>query len=156
MPVIVVGADTPHGPAIIEALLAREGQVRAFVTDEDAADRLRGLGVHVATGDVSDASHVEGASIQCFSAVLVTTAAVDDRERAFATRDVDALRGWADAIRSSAVRRAIWVLDEAHRDWDPPGGTPERAILRLPDDLEGLAEAVARLDDAAELGSTED
>lgn len=149
MPVIVVGADTPHGPAIVEALLAREGQVRAFVTDDDVADRLRALGVHVAIGDVSDASHVEGAAIQCFSAVLVTTAAVDGRERAFAAEDLDALRGWADAIRSSEVTRAIWVLDEAHRDWDPPDVTPERAIVRLPDDADGLAEKVAKLDDAA-------
>ena len=149
MPVIVVGADTEHGPAIIEALLDRAGQVRAFVTDEQAAEDLRARKVHVALGDVSDASHVEAASTRCFSAVLITTAAVDDRERSFARSDRDVLAGWADAIATSAVTRAIWVLDDAHADWDPPDVTPERAVLAV--GRAELADEVARLDDAATL-----
>ncbi len=149
MPVIVVGADTPHGPAIVDALLDREGQVRAFVTDEPTAERLRGQKVHVALGDVSDASHVEAASTRCFSAVLLTTAAVDERERSFARSDRDVLAGWAGAIGTSVVTRAIWVLDPAHADWDPPNATPERAVLAL--DHPDLVAEVARLDDAATL-----
>ena len=35
MPVIVVGADTEIGLASIDGLLARQGEVRAFVTDSD-------------------------------------------------------------------------------------------------------------------------
>ena len=149
MPVIVVGADTEHGPAIIDALLDRAGQVRAFVTDEREAERLRAAKVHVALGDVSDASHVEAASTRCFSAVLVTTAAVDDRERSFARTDLEVLAGWADAVGASAVTRAIWVLDGAHAGWDPPDVTPERAVLAVgaPD----LAAEVARIDDAASI-----
>jgi uncharacterized protein YbjT (DUF2867 family) len=149
MPVIVVGADTEHGPAIIDALLDRAGQVRAFVTDEEEAERLRAAKVHVALGDVSDASHVEAASTRCFSAVLVTTAAVDGRERSFARSDDEVLRGWAQAIGASSVTRAIWVVDDAHTGWDPPDVTPERAVLTIghPD----LAAEVARLDDAASI-----
>ena len=151
MPVIVVGADTPHGAEIIDALLDREGQVRAFVTDPDTAAGLRAKKVKVALGDVSDASHVEAASTRCFSAVLLTTAAVDDRERAFARSDVAVLEGWADGIGSKGVTRAIWVTDEAHADWDPIVTTPEHVVLRLPAATEGLAAEVARLDDVAEL-----
>ena len=151
MPVIVVGADTPHGADIVDALLDREGQVRAFVTDPDIARGLRAKKVKVAEGDVSDASHVEAASTRCFSAVLLTTATVDDRERAFVQQDLAVLDGWAEGIGSRGVTRAIWVLDEAHADWEPPTTTPDHVVLRLPDAAEGLAAEVARLDDAAQL-----
>ena len=53
MPVIVIGADTILGDALIDALLTREGEVRAFVTDPDRGLALKGRGVKVATGDVS-------------------------------------------------------------------------------------------------------
>jgi putative NADH-flavin reductase len=151
MPVIVVGADTPHGSDIIDALLDREGQVRAFVTDEAVAADLKAKKVKVATGDVSDASHVEAASTRCFSAVLLTTAAVDDRERHFAPSDLAVLKGWADGLDAKEVTRAIWVLDEAHADWEPPERTPDHVVLHLPAAIDGLAAEVARLDDAAEL-----
>ncbi len=151
MPVIVVGADTPHGADIVDALLDREGQVRAFVTDPDVAAGLRAKKVKVAEGDVSDASHVEAASTRCFSAVMITTAAIDERERAFARSDTDVLEGWAGGIRTKDVTRAIWVTDEAHADWDPPVVTPEHVVLRLPGATDGLAAEVARLDDVAEL-----
>ena len=92
MPVIVIGADTPGGEEIVSRLLAREGQVRAFVTDRLVAERLKPLGVKVATGDVSDDSHVGAAATRCFSAVLLTAAASDDRERVRHTQAPDVRR----------------------------------------------------------------
>ncbi len=63
MPVIVVGADTEIGLASIEGLLARQGEVRAFVTDPEVGASLRERRVKVALGDVSDPSHIEAAAL---------------------------------------------------------------------------------------------
>ena len=49
MPVIVVGADTELGEAIVAALLPRQGEVRAFVSGVEAGLALRG-----ARGESSD------------------------------------------------------------------------------------------------------
>jgi uncharacterized protein YbjT (DUF2867 family) len=113
VPVIVVGGDTAVGRSIIDALVEPEREVRAFVTDITAAEELRALGVKVALGDVSDPSHIEGACTRCFSAVLVTEAAFDDRERSFARTPEAVLRGWIDAVRAANVTRVIWVGDGA-------------------------------------------
>lgn len=144
MPVIVVGADTPGGEEIVRRLLAREGQVRAFVTDRSVAERLKPLGVKVATGDVSDASHVGAAATRCFSAVLLTAAASDDRERSFASTPAAVVDGWRDAIGEAEVRRAIWVSGS-----DVAPTTPEHVVLDP--GMVGLADRIAELDDAAEL-----
>jgi nucleoside-diphosphate-sugar epimerase len=111
VPVIVVGADTPTGRAIVGALIEPDREVRAFVTDLGAAEELRQLGVKVATGDVSDASHIAGACTRCFSAVLVTEAATDERERSFARTTEAVLDGWAEAVAEAHVTRVIWVGD---------------------------------------------
>lgn len=111
MPVIVVGADTTRGRALVEGLLEPGREVRAFVTDIGAAAELREAGVKVALGDVSDDSHVQGASMNCFTAVLVTEAARDGRDRSFAATEEQVLRGWADATAASGVTRVIWVHD---------------------------------------------
>lgn len=111
MPVIVVGADTEQGRAVVEALIEPGREVRAFVSDAGTAAELRGAGVKVALGDVSDDSHVQGASMNCFTAVLVTEAARDGRERSFASTEEQVLQGWADATAASGVTRVIWVHD---------------------------------------------
>jgi uncharacterized protein YbjT (DUF2867 family) len=83
MPMIVVGADTDVGMAIVTAAGARGGEIRAFVSDEAIAAELRGRAVKVALGDLSDASHVGAAAIGCFSAVLIAGAVGDGRSLAF-------------------------------------------------------------------------
>ncbi len=77
MPVIVVGADTPRGPAVVDALLERAIEVRAFITDPDSSPPLRKAGAKVATGDISDGSHIEAAAMGCFCAVVLAGAALD-------------------------------------------------------------------------------
>ncbi|MGH8913147.1 MAG: NAD(P)H-binding protein [Acidimicrobiia bacterium] len=111
MPVIVVGADTRDGRAIVQGLIEPGREVRAFVTDIDVGTEMRRAGVKVAFGDVSDDSHVQGASMNCFTAVLVTEAAGDDRERSFATSEDKVLQGWAEAVSASGVNRVIWVCE---------------------------------------------
>ena len=152
MPAIVVGADHPLGGAIIAALGSREGEVRAFVSDPQTGATLKEQGIKVATGDVSDASHVGGASLNAFTAVLVMAAAVDGRETAFADDPAGVYRAWAEGVRAGGVRRVIWVDTPATPV--PEGllkaSAPETAVVtgggRPPAEV---AAEVARLDDAA-------
>ena len=109
MPVIVIGADTPGGDQILSALSSRDGEVRAFATDEAQAARLRAAGYRVAIGDVSDASHLAAAAFGCFSAVLVAEAAADGRERSFALDPAAVHAAWEQALEEAGVTRAIWV-----------------------------------------------
>lgn len=109
MPVLVIGADTVLGEAVIDALAGRGGEIRAFVTNVDAADRFRRRGVKVAVGDVSDASHIGGAGLNTYSAVLVAQATSDDRERSFAAEPEAVAAAWADGLREAGVTRAIWL-----------------------------------------------
>ncbi|CAN5853641.1 hypothetical protein BH23ACT4_BH23ACT4_06200 [soil metagenome] len=143
MPVIVVGADTPTGALIVDAMLDPAREIRVFVSDPDEGLRLRERGVKVALGDISDDSHLEAAATQCFSAVLITEAARDDRERSFARDEAAVLEAWASAV--SGVRRVIWVHDAE----PPPTGVPEVAVV-LPDDPE-VVEKVVSLDNAKAL-----
>jgi nucleoside-diphosphate-sugar epimerase len=143
MPVIVVGADTEAGSRIVAALLDPGREVRVFVSDPDEALRLREQGAKVALGDVSDDSHVELASAQCFSAVLLSEAARDKRERSFAKNERQVLESWASAV--AGVRRVIWV----HAGEPPPTKSPEVAVVG-PDDPD-LVDRVVALDNAAEI-----
>jgi uncharacterized protein YbjT (DUF2867 family) len=142
MPVIVVGADTERGRALIEGLVAPGREVRAFVSNPEAVAPLKALGVKVALGDVSDESHVQGSLTNCFTAVLVTEAARDDRERSFATSEDQVLRGWASAAEASGVTRVIWV----HEGEVPPVGVAETRSVS-PESPNLVGEVVA-LDDA--------
>ena len=120
MPVIVVGADTPMGEKLVDALLPGAAEVRAFVTDPDAARSLKSRGVKVAIGDVSDGSHVGGAALNAFCAVVLPAAASDERERSFADTPEDVIKGWADGLADAGTARIIWVDD----------GTSEAGPLR--------------------------
>lgn len=142
MPVIVVGADTEKGRALIDGLVAPGREVRAFVSDPDAVAPLKSLGVKVALGDVSDEGHVQGSLTNCFTAVLITEAARDARERSFAKSEEQVLRGWASAAAASGVTRVIWV----HEGDVPQAGTAETASVS-PDSRNLVSEVVA-LDDA--------
>lgn len=111
MPVIVVGADTPTGEAIVTSLLSRGGEIRAFVTNAAGGAALRAQGAKVAVGDLSDGSHVAAAAYRAFTAVLVEASAEDGRPYAFAASATGVLTTWVDALREASVQRAIWVGD---------------------------------------------
>ncbi|MGI9609237.1 MAG: NAD(P)H-binding protein [Acidimicrobiia bacterium] len=142
MPVIVVGGDTPTGQSILEEIVEPGREVRAFVTDVEIGTKLKSLGVKVAVGDVSDESHVESASLRCFTAVLIAEAAHDDRERSFAATEELVLEGWASAVTSSNVTRVIWV----HSGTPPAAQVRETAVVS-PEDPE-LIQRVIDLDEA--------
>ena len=142
VPVIVIGADTPAGMAILEGLAHPDREIRVFVSDEAVSAQLKKRGFKVALGDVSDDSHVETASTKCFSAILIAEAALDDRERAFASTADEVLRGWAKAVVNSEVTRVIWVSDADHPS------TPAKEVVRVDRDDPELVEKVVALDDA--------
>jgi nucleoside-diphosphate-sugar epimerase len=143
MPVIVVGADTPTGAQIVDALLEPGREVRVFVSDAAEGARLRQRGAKVALGDVSDDSHIGAAAAQCFSAILLSEAARDSRERSFATDEPQVLKAWASGI--AGVRRVIWV----HDGEPPPTTAPEVAVVG-PDDPD-VVNRVVSLDNAAKI-----
>lgn len=144
MPVIVVGADTRLGLRIIDALHEPDREIRAFVSDAETAAALKERGVKVAFGDVSDATHVSAACTNCFSAVLVTEAAADGRERAFAAEPGKVLDGWAAAVAEASVTRVIWVGDDSRP-------VPEAETAQVGSDVDDIPARVVALDDAASL-----
>ena len=152
MPVIIVGADTPVGDAIVDALLPNAVEVRTFITDENRTDEFKRRGTKVATGDVSDASHIEGAATRCFCAILIVVAATDGRERSFATDAAEVTKGWAEAIRASGVQRAIWVGPADLLEGLPPS-VDEVTTVEVGNDLTAVAAEVASLEEAAQLPS---
>jgi hypothetical protein len=138
---MVIGADTENGRALIDGLVAPGREVRAFVSTPSDVAGLRAKGVKVALGDVSDESHVQGSLTNCFTAVLVTEAATDGRERSFATSEEQVLRGWAAAAAASGVSRVIWI-----HDGDAPAvGTAETRSVSP--ESPRLVEEVVALDD---------
>ena len=101
------------GRSMVDALEHEVGELRAFVSDPAEAERLKTRGVKVAIGDVSDGSHVGGAALNAFCAVLATEAVVDDRERSFARSPEAVIAGWIDGLSDAGVARVIWLRHPA-------------------------------------------
>ena len=142
MPVIVVGADTDSGEAILEGLAEPNREIRVFVSDEQVTGRMKARGFKVALGDVSDESHIEAAATSCFTAILISEAALDERERAFIDEPDDILTAWSRASTSSGVTRVIWVTDN-----QPPKTEAKEVAIVDPADP-NFVETIVRLDDA--------
>ncbi|MDF2730064.1 MAG: hypothetical protein K0T01_1851, partial [Acidimicrobiia bacterium] len=116
-------------------------------SDPIVGAELREIGVKVALGDVSDDSHIQGSCTNCFTAVLVTEAARDGRERAFAANERQVLEGWASAAAASGVTRVIWI----HEGEPPP--VRVREVRTVSPEHTDLVGEVAALDDARFLPS---
>lgn len=148
MPVMVLGADTPLGEAILAALVAPDREVRAFVSDPGAAARFKEWGVKVALGDLSDLSHVEAACSNCFSVVAVTSALTDGRSLAFGADPRQLASGWARAVTAAGIHRLIWVGDDLLVG---EAAVPEQAVVDTSAEGGSVVERVVALDDAASL-----
>lgn len=153
MPVLIVGADSPFGSAIVDALASRNGEVRAFVSTAEVLDRLRTRGIKTALGDVSDGSHVGGAALNAFAAVLIAQAATDARERSFATTPEAVYDQWADGLKDAAVTRVIWVGETPIPEAIADVVQESASVSVQARDVHDVAAEVARLDEAAVLGS---
>ncbi|MGH3667390.1 MAG: hypothetical protein ACRDU7_03820, partial [Acidimicrobiia bacterium] len=91
--------------------------------------------------------HIQGACSNCFTAVLISEAARDQRERSFATNERQVLEGWAAAAAASGVIRVIWVHDGEL----PP--VRVREVRTVSPEHPDLVREVAALDDARFLPS---
>lgn len=151
MPVIVIGADTDVGAAIVKALLPRQGEVRVFVTDPDVAATIRGRGAKVALGDVSDGSHIGAAALSAFDAVLIAEAATDGRERSFASDPAAVFAEWAEALSEAGVQRAIWVGDGGVAEPIAAAVAEAASVAVQGRNLDAIATEVAELDEAPTL-----
>ncbi len=149
LPVMVVGADTPLGEAILAEVTEPDREVRAFVSDPSAGARFKEGGVKVAVGDISDTSHVSAACLRCHTAVLVCEATGDGREISFADHPGDLLDQWANAVSEAGVRRVIWVADHPV----PTTAVPEQATVDSTLPRSTIARQVAALDEAATLAA---
>lgn len=148
---IVIGADTPAGAVVIDELLPREGEVRAFVSDIATGLALKERQVKVAIGDVSDGSHVGGAALNVFCAVVIAEAAVDDRERSFAADPASVVAAWAEGLSDAAVARVV-IVD--HPDVPITAlerVAPEHAVVSGDLDSPTIATEVQRLEGAASI-----
>ncbi len=148
MPVIVVGADTEVGEAVVNAILPAAAEVRAFISDDGWSTDLKARGVKVALGDLSDTSHVEAAALFCFCAVLITDAALDGRELAFAEQAETVWAGWADAVRNAGVHRTIWVSAGSGFAGGRIGRPTAEVASVVDTDMGRVAAVVARLEEA--------
>ena len=151
MPVIVIGADTDVGVAIVKALLPRQGEVRVFVTNPDVAATIRGSGAKVALGDVSDGSHIGAAALSAFAAVLIAEAATDGRERSFAADEKAVFAEWAEALSEAGVQRAIWVGARGIPEPIAAAVAEAASVNTSGRDPSAIATEVAELDEAPTL-----
>ncbi len=151
MPVIVIGADTEAGEAVVAALVDQSAELRVFVTDPAGLAGLPAT-IKVAVGDVSDGSHVGAAAAGAFCAVVIEEAAGDRRPRAFAAEPEAVLAQWADGLADAGLGRCIWVGRSSAADRFR-AVAPELAVVdpagRTPDEV---AAAVAAIDEAGRLG----
>lgn len=108
MPVIIVGADTDTGQVVVPALQPASGEIRVFVSDPAVGEGFRPY-AKVAVGDLSDGSHVGGAAIGAFCAIVIARAATDDRERHFAGTPALVFAQWADGFKDAGIGRVIVV-----------------------------------------------
>lgn len=154
MPVLVVGADTPTGSAVVAALAGRDGELRCFVSDEAIAAQLKSRSAKVALGDVSDGSHVGAAGINCFSMVFLTEAAHDERVRSFAASPEEVFEQWQEAIELAGVRRVIWVQDGSSEGSGAKVVANELAVVAgATMATSEIAARVVELDEVADLSS---
>ncbi len=108
MPVIVIGADTELGHAVIPALHPASGEIRLFASNPDAVAGYRGV-AKVAVGDISDGTHVGGAAIGAFCAIVIAAVAHDDRERYFAANPMALFAQWAAGLADADIGRVVLV-----------------------------------------------
>lgn len=106
-PVLVVGGTGALGGKVVDALLARDKQVRALVRPASNAAHLEAAGVTIARGDMMDPASL----LRAMDGVdaVVTTAAGYTRHSKGDSPDIDVVgnRNLADAAARAGIRRFV-------------------------------------------------
>lgn len=121
MPVMVVGAETALGEAVVRRLVRTGGQVRVYLDPEhdDLVDDYRALGCKVARGEVRDVGRLEVALTQVHTVVAAGDSLLDEPAEV-----LDGLAAVAEAAVGANVRRLVWP------SWLGAGEPGEDAWLR--------------------------
>lgn len=106
MPVIVVGAASPFGYALIDALLETGGQVRVYLHEPDEV--LAGKRVHRAIGGLVDVERLESACAQVHTLIHLTGPYAARR----AEDETEALEVTAIAAHAADVVRVVVLHPE--------------------------------------------
>jgi len=113
VPVVVTGADSVLGTAVVTALLAEYVEVRATVTDRSAVRALVDRGVRTAVSDLLDAERL-GAICEGAHTVI----------HLYGPHPVETLDLVLDAVPDTGVRRVVTVGPP-----DAPAGQPGGVAL---------------------------
>jgi uncharacterized protein YbjT (DUF2867 family) len=134
MPVVVTGADTPVGRALIPMLLEGGSEVRAVVQDAGGAEPLRALGAKVAVVAASDDDTLRAILDDAHTVCLLSADLFLPSGETYEETIVESTRAVLRAARKAKVRRVLLV--------SYPGASPTSAndFLRST----GLAEDAVR------------
>ena len=143
MPVIVVGAASPFGYQLVDALIATGGQVRVFLHAPDPI--LEGKRVHRALGGPVDVERLEAACAQVHTLIHLTAPFA---ERSLAD-EAEALEVTAISAHAADVARVVLVHPE------PLTGRRGRRIAEGFTFLEGRSFEVIHVPVAASVPSGE-
>lgn len=118
MPVLVTGAQTGLGRAVVARLRRAGGEIRVYVDEDahDAAEAYRRSGVKAARGDLADEARLELALEQVHTLVHAGGDLLEEPEVM-----LDALASASSAAIGAGCRRLVWA---SHLGADEPGANP--------------------------------
>jgi NADH dehydrogenase len=134
MPVVVTGADTVVGRALIPLLRGRGSEVRATVRDTGAADELRALGAKVAAEAASDADTLRAVLDEAHTVCLLMGDLFLPTGESYEETIVESTRTVLRVGRKAKVTRVLLV------SYPGASSTSKNDFLRS----EGLAEDAVR------------
>lgn len=122
MTILVAGATGFIGSKVVQALRARDHEVRALVRRPERASRLTALGAELATGDLTDAATLRAAVAGC-SHVLNLVAIIQGRPGEFHRVMTEGNRALLAAAQAEGVERYVLMsalgAGEATKDTVP-------------------------------------
>ena len=109
MPVVVIGADTPVGRALVPLLRQRGSEVRATIREADKADPLRALGAKVAADPASDADMLRAILDEAHTVCLVSADLFPPGDESYDEAIVERTRSVLRVARKAGVTRVLLV-----------------------------------------------
>lgn len=109
MPVVVIGADTPVGRALVPLLRRRGSEVRATIREAEKADPLRALGAKVATDPASDADTLRAILDEAHTVCLLSADLFPPGEESYEETIVERTRSVLGVARKAGVTRVLLV-----------------------------------------------
>jgi uncharacterized protein YbjT (DUF2867 family) len=109
MPVVVTGADSPVGRAVVPLLRERGSEVRATVRDPGDADHLRSLGAKVAVDALSDADTLRAVLDDAHTVCHLSEGLFPTAGESYEEAILESTRSLIETARKARVRRVLLV-----------------------------------------------